>query len=163
MEDASQLVAIFKRVAKLAGANMPDGSLTVEVLRKPHTQPSSLPPGKMAAYVFLWGDSCLKVGKVGPRSQPRYTSQHYNPNSSNSNLAKSILKHKADFGPSNLTDATVGDWIKTETDRMNFLFDQRVGIPVLSLMESFLQCRLRPKFEGFDSQKQSPNSKLKAT
>lgn len=153
MIEINQLIADFASVAVLAGVSIPDAAVTAEVLRKPHVQPTALPPGKMAVYVFLWGDSCLKVGKVGPHSQARYTSQHYNPNSSNSNLAKSILKQGLDLGLPSLSDKTVGNWIKTETNRVNFLLDQKLGIPVLSLMESFLQCRLRPKFEGFDSQK----------
>jgi len=153
MENIDQLVASFQAVAKLAGVDVPNDCITAEMLRKPHSQPSSLPSGKMAVYVFLLGESCLKVGKVGPKSQARYTSQHYNPNSSNSNLAKSILKNKTELGLPNLTDSTVGDWIKSETDRMNFIFDQTLGISILSLMESFLQCRLKPRFEGFDSQK----------
>ena len=153
MIEVNQLIADFASVAGLAGVSIPDSDVTSEVLRKPHVPPTALPPGKMAVYVFLWCDSCLKVGKVGPRSQARYTSQHYNPNSSNSNLAKSILKQGLDLGLPSLSDTTVGNWIKTETDRVNFLLDQKLGIPVLSLMESFLQCRLRPKFEGFSSQK----------
>ena len=153
MIGVNQLIADFASVAALAGVSIPDAAITAEVLLKPHVPPTALPSGKMAVYVFLWGNSCLKVGKVGPRSQARYTSQHYNPNSSNSNLAKSILKQGLELGLPSLSDTTVGNWIKTETDRVNFLLDQKLGIPVLSLMESFLQCRLRPKFEGFGSQK----------
>ena len=153
MKELNRLVEDFKKVAQLAGVDVPDGSITVEKMNAPHSPPTSLPSGKMAVYVFMWDGKCLKVGKVGQKSQARYTSQHYNPNSSNSNLAKSILKHKKELGPANLTDSTIGDWIKSNTDRVNFILDQNLGIPVLSLMESFLQCRLRPKFEGFDSQR----------
>ena len=153
MTDANQLVADFVSIAELAGVEIPAATVRAEVLPKPHTSPRLLPSGKMAVYVFLWGDLCLKVGKVGPRSQARYTSQHYNPRSSNSNLAKSILKHKSELGLVHLGDTTVGDWIKAETGRINFLLDQDLGVPILSLMEAFLQCRLRPKFEGFESQK----------
>jgi hypothetical protein len=34
---------------------------------------------------------------------------------------------------------------QAEFDRVNFLMDERIGVPVLSLLESFLQCRLRPR------------------
>jgi hypothetical protein len=47
----------------------------------------------------------------------------------------------------------VGAWIKTNVDRTNYLLDAERGIPVLTLLESFLQCRLRPRFEGFESQR----------
>jgi hypothetical protein len=153
MTNPKQLVTEFASAAKLAGIDIPPGAITAEIQRKPHTPPSTLPQCKMAVYVFIWGDHCLKVGKVGPKSLARYTSQHYNPNSSKSNLAKSILKQKSPLGVPHLTETNVGDWIKHNTDRINFLLDQNLGTPVLSLMEAFLQCRLKPKFEGFESQK----------
>ena len=106
----------------------------------------------MAVYVFVWNDICLKVGKVGPNSNARYTSQHYNPRSSNSNLAKSILQAKDNLGLINVSESNVGAWIKSNTDRINILLDANLGIPVVTLLESFLQCRLHPKFEGFESQ-----------
>ena len=153
MENFKHLVEDFKKVARLAGMEVSDKDIALEIEKSPHRPPTSLPSGKMAVYVFMWGDDCLKVGKVGTRSQARYTSQHYNPNSSNSNLAKSILKHKNELGLTNLTESTIGNWIKSNTDRMNFILNRELGIPVLTLLEAFLQCRLRPKFEGFDSQR----------
>jgi hypothetical protein len=153
MIDVNQVIADFTSVADLAGVSIPEDAITAEVLGRPHTPPTALPPGKMAVYVFLCGDSCLKVGKVGPRSQARYTRQHYNPNSFKSNLSKSILKKGLELGFPSLSETAVGNWIKTETDRVNFLLDKKFGIPVLSLLESFLPGRLRSKFEGFDSQK----------
>ena len=137
----------FIEVARLSGISLSPRDIHVEILRAPHS-PSTLPPGKMAVYVFLLGDECLKVGKAGPNSGPRYLFQHYNPDSSRSNLAKSLLKEHP-----HLTKESVGDWIKNHTDRINFLLDQRVGIPALSLLEVFLQCRLRPRYEGFESQR----------
>ena len=152
-KEIDQLVTDFRQVAKLAGVDITAASITREMSRKPHIPPTELRSGKMAVYVFLWDDDCLKVGKVGPKSQARYTSQHYNPNSSNSNFAKSILKEKTKLGLHNLTESTVGDWIKSNTDRLNIELDESWGIPLLSLLEVFLQCRLKPKFKGFDSQK----------
>jgi hypothetical protein len=153
MKEFNQLVEDFKKVAKLAGVEVSDNSITVEILGSPHSPPTSLPSGKMAVYVFMWNNQCLKVGKVGQKSQARYTSHHYDPKRSNSNLAKSILDHKKRLGLADLTDSTIGDWIKSNTNRINFILDQNLGVPVLSLMESFLQCRLKPRFEGFDSQR----------
>jgi hypothetical protein len=110
------------RVAKLAHVTKANAAIEAEVLQKPHVPPSALPTGKMAVYVFLWDEWCLKVGKVGPRSHARYASQHYNPHSSKSNLAKSLLKHKSKLELSTLTDATVGSWIKGKrTESTSFL------------------------------------------
>ena len=107
----------------------------------------------MAVYVFEWKGQCLKVGKVGPNSQARYTSQHYGPSSSNSNLAKSVLGGRDELGISAVSKSNVGAWIKNNVDRTNYLLDSECGIPMLTLLESFLQCRLKPRFEGFESQR----------
>ena len=153
LNNPETLIDDFRRVAGLAGVNMSDTALSVETLPAPHRPPSAFPQEKMAVYAFVWKGQCLKVGKVGPNSHTRYTSQHYSPLSSNSNLAKSILSARHTLGLANVSEASVGSWIKTDVDRYNFLLDLLYGIPVLTLLESFLQCRLRPRFEGFESQR----------
>ena len=147
-----ELLYDFVQAAKLAGIAISETDISAEELPAPHSPPSSLPRGKIAVYVFSWRNECLKVGKVGPRSQARYTSQHYSPGSSNSNLAKSILKEKKELGLADLDKTKIGNWIRKNTDRINFIVDASLGIPTLTLLEAFLQCRLKPKFEGFDSQ-----------
>ena len=153
MKDVEQIILDFVHIAELAGLEAKRDDIQIEMLTAPHTPPSALPKGMMAVYVFFWRTQCLKVGKVGPKSQARYTSQHYSPKSSNSNLAKSILKDVLPLGIDGITDQTVGNWIKHNTDRVNFLVPESLGIPLLSLLEAFLQCRLKPRFEGFDTQK----------
>ena len=148
-----KLIADFTDMAKLAEITLGTNDIIAKELKAPHSPPRDLPTGKMAVYVFFWKDQCLKVGRVGKKSQARYTSHHYNTSSSNSNLAKSVLKDKEKLGLNHLTKTSVGNWIKTETDRINFLMDIKAGVPTLSLLETFLQCRLKPRFEGFDSQK----------
>ena len=146
------IAADFITIARLAGVELPAGALTVESLPAPHAPPTRLPAGKMAVYVFARGEDVLKVGKVGAKSQARYTSQHYNPGSAMSTLAASIL---ADGGRHGLTEsdtARVGQWIRESVDRVNFLLDERLGMRVLTLLEAFLQCRLNPRYEGFKSQ-----------
>ena len=144
--DAQQTIDDFCRVAGLAGVELSRDAIMTEHLEAPYHSPSSLPSGKMAVYVFLFGDQCLKVGKAGPRSQARYRSHHYNPRSSSSNLANSILSHQNELGLGKLDESTIKDWIKEHTDRFNFLIDSHIGIPILSLLEAFLQCRLHPRF-----------------
>jgi len=151
--DPETLVANFIRVADMAGITIRPEAVAVEMLPPPHRPPSLLPAGKMGVYIFHWGSQCLKVGKVGPRSQARYTSQHYNPGSSNSNLAKSILKDRENLGIAGIDEGNVGAWIRENTQRVNILLDDVAGAPALSLLESFAVCCLRPRFEGFASQK----------
>ena len=151
--DINTLIDDFLKIAILSDRNITRDALSFEILHAPHTPPSILPRMKMAVYMFIWKGQCLKVGKVGPNSQARYTSQHYNPSSSNSNLAKSILSAETDLGLPMLSEGNVGAWIKSNVDRVNFLINSDCGIPVLTLLESFLQCRMKPKFEGFESQR----------
>lgn len=149
--DTEALIADFLQVAGLAGVALSREMIEVEELPAPHAPPSSLPQGRMAAYVFLWGDVCLKVGKVGPKSQARYTSHHYSPGSSRSNLAKSILGDSEIRRPAGLDCDSVGSWIRANTDRLDFLLPKSAGPHALSLLEAFLQCRLRPRYEGPDA------------
>jgi len=107
----------------------------------------------MAVYVFAYGDTTLKVGKAGSNSQARYVSQHYNPASASSTLAASIVKRGGEIGVSDVDFQSVSEWLKDETDRINILLDTEVGIDALSLLETFLHCRLKPVFEGFSSQR----------
>jgi hypothetical protein len=150
--DIKALVANFIRVADLAGVTVTPETLAVEILPAPH-RPPILPAGKMGVYIFQWGNQCLKVGKAGPRTHARYRYQHYRPRSSNSNLAKSILKEQENLGIAGIDESNVGEWIKENTDRINILLENAAGVPVLNLLEAFLQCRLKPRFEGFSGQK----------
>jgi hypothetical protein len=153
ISDVGALLADFCRVAAIAGFAVTDRDIVHETLPAPHKS-SRLPAGKQAAYVFsVPGPSplVLKVGKVGPNSNERYQFQHYNPGSAGSNLAKSLLhapEHWQRLAIVALDESSVGDWIKQHTDRENFLIPEEGGRFLLSLLEVFLQCRLRPMFEG---------------
>ena len=147
-----QLSADFLRVAKLADMPIHEDAIRVEVLPMPH-RPSSLPKGKMGVYVFSDKERVLKVGKAGPRSQARWTSQHYNAGSAPSTLAGSLLKDEDAVRRCGLNEENVSDWIRENTDRVNFLLDAGEGVWILTLLEAFTQCRLRPVFEGFANQR----------
>ena len=147
-----QALTDFTAVARLAGVTLAADDIRVEALPAPHASPTRLPAGQMAVYVFTHGDDVLKVGKVGPKSQARYTSQHYNPGSAKSTLAASMIADAERMGLGEVDMAEIGNWIRANVDRVNILLPAHLGIPVLALLESFLQCRLRPRYEGFKSQ-----------
>lgn len=147
----------FVKAAALAGLEVPRADIEVVCLPAPHRPPSSLPAGKLAVYVFMYDDRCLKVGKAGPNSAARYCSQHYGFNAP-STLAKSILKHRSDIGVSGLTEQSAKDWICRHTTRLDFLMPSRHGVFALSLLEAFIHCRLQPEFEGFASQRLQTNN-----
>ena len=150
-----QLVRDFLTVAELAGTKLQPDAVRVEALLMPHKPPSNLPVGNMAVYVFLDGDRVLKVGRVGSNSGARYTSQHYNPRSSGSNLAKSLLGDKAAVQRYDLNYGNVSAWIKKNTDRVNLIVDSSLGMGLLTLLEAFVQCRLPPVYEGSQNQRSS--------
>jgi hypothetical protein len=108
--------------------------------------PLQLPADKAAVYIFKWNDTYLKVGKVNENSNARYQSQHYNPNSSNSNLSKSLLGD-AEF-QALLGNANVGNWIKENTIRFNILIPTNFGKNFVHFAEAFFILKCNPKFEN---------------
>lgn len=147
-----QILDDFAIVASLAGVTLPMVDIQVEACAAPHVPPTRLPVGKIAVYVFTHGSDVLKVGKIGPNSHARYISQHYNPGSARSTLAASLIADAERIGLGEGDMVEIGNWIRANVDRVNILLPAQLGIRVLTLLESFLQCRLRPRYEGFKSQ-----------
>jgi hypothetical protein len=153
-----KLLADFMQVAALAHLPIAASDIHYEVLSAPHKRPSRLPTGKKVVYVFCSENHCLKVGRASGKSQARFTSQHYLPNSCNSNLAKSLLADIARVGATSLfftaescasiTAANIAQWIEQHTTRYHFFVDETHDAPILALLEIFLQCRLCPLFES---------------
>jgi hypothetical protein len=146
-KDIEDALMAFVTVAKLAGEPITLDEFNVEYLPAPHKQPSSLPKGKMAIYAFCWNNEWLKIGKAGPNSNARYTSQHYT-GSALSTLAGSLANdpHKCNFIGIDRQD--LGRWIKKSTCRVNILIPDHRRKDLLSLLEVFLHSRLRPHYEG---------------
>ena len=153
--DPEQLREDFLVVAKLGDIKIQREDIYInKILKGQHEKLRELPKGKTAVYVFSYKKHVLKVGRVGPRSQARYMSQHYKPCSSRSNLAKSLLKNENATRDHCLTIENVGGWIRKKTDRVNFIFDVNVDKRAPKLLEAFAQCRLEPVFEGPNQSKQ---------
>jgi hypothetical protein len=109
-------------------------------------KPQSLPTNMAAVYIFKWNETYLKVGKVNAKSNARYQFQHYNPDSSKSNLSKSLL-NDAEF-QALLGDAFIGDWIKENTTRFNILIPTSFGKNFVHFAEAFFILKCNPKFES---------------
>jgi hypothetical protein len=139
----------------------PEARVTHEVLRAPHI-PKSLPLGKCAVYVFslsaahgltceAGGGRVLKVGRVGPNSNARFQSQHYNPGSAMSSLARSLLEGEglwSYLGIERLNDTDMGAWIRRNTDRDHFYLPASVT-NLLPRVEKLVRGRLGGAvFEG---------------
>ena len=155
--DLPELLHSVQLVLRAAGYDIADADIQYEWTPAPHHPPSSLPTGMQAVYCFILGDQCLKVGKAGPNSAARYVSHHYGA-SAPSTLAKSIASARdaaMQVLRRNQRDAldttdirSVGAWIRNNTGRLNVLAPASAGPNALSLIEAFLQCRLKPLFEG---------------
>jgi len=153
MSDYADIVREFLQVAALARIPIKDSEIEIQFAPAPHDPPAFLPKGKFAVYVFMFGDRCLKVGKAGSKSAARFCSQHYGANRAPSTLAKSLINAQI-AGDKTVLDANnVSGWMRSNTSRINFLLPSSFGPTALSLLEVFVQCRLKPEFEGFASQR----------
>ncbi len=155
IENVNTIIADFKRAYGLDAIE-----IAHEAQPGPHA-PHSLPKGTCAVYVFSLSPSCgglcdagpnraLKVGKAGPKSNARFQSQHYHPNSARSNLAKGLLESRGRWhylGINNLVRETIGQWICQHLDRDNFYLDA-TKVDLLNHLEKYLKARLGPVFEG---------------
>ncbi|HVB64932.1 MAG TPA: hypothetical protein VNE17_09385 [Nitrolancea sp.] len=147
-DEIENAISAFLSVAELAGDPISITDTRVEYLPAPHRQPVRLPPGMMAVYAF-WGDDVwLKVGKVGPKSNARYTSQHYYSGSAMSTLAGSLSSDPHMLTIAGFDPLSAGEWIRKSTHRANILLPAQRRPELLSLLEAFLHLRLRPRYEG---------------
>ena len=155
--DPQEIVDTLVEAGRLAGVSIELHEIRHEVLPAPHRRPSSLPVGAQAMYAFLLGNACLKVGKAGPKSQARFTSQHYG-DKAWSTLAKSIIKDKSPILKlvsagarreiEELTIASAGHWLEQNTARFHIFLPAIAPACALAFAEAFAQCRLRPIYEG---------------
>lgn len=144
IEDA---IRDFISVADLANVSIRWEDFELEYLEAPHKSPTRLPKGKMAIYAFWYDGEWLKIGMAGPKSNARYTSQHYNIRSARSTLSASLVNDPRMVESSEVSAETVGDWIKYETCRVNILIDEGYDKLLLNLLEAFLHLRLNPRYE----------------
>lgn len=159
MTDIDDVVGDFIAWAAGQGLGPARAEVRVERLGRPHT-PAALPSGWQGVYGFQCEGTWLKVGKAGPKSGARWISQHYNPGSAMSTLAFSLVKygHYATMDHPSLpglrttlrgvSPDDIGEWIRRNTERVNFLLRTEMGASGLSQLESIAHARLKPVFEG---------------
>ena len=160
IENIEGLLTAFAESARAVKLMPVLPSLRHEVLRAPHKPPPRLPVGYAAVYIFSlsgdYGAGCpaganrvLKVGKVGANSSARFCSQHYLPNSANSNLARSVINEKvlwAYLGISTLDESTVKSWMLAHLERDHIFVPAGEGTE--REIERYCRGRLGPVFEG---------------
>lgn len=152
----NKLLEDFVKIAQLAGVPIALTEIKVEELLAPHCSPTSLPIGKLAVYVFMYGERCLKIGKAGTKSTARNCNEQYDLNAVNT-VAKSLIKNQTHFSLTGLNGSNIDNWIYQNTNRINVLFPSKFGVALLLLLESFMQCRLNPELDGFGRQSSLTN------
>ena len=114
-----------------------------------------------AVYIFYLSERCdltkeksrfFKIGRVGPKSTARFDGHHYNPKSSGSNLAKSILQSKKEYNL-NVNKRSVKSFIENNFIRLNILFLDAAPEFSNELVEAILHYKYNPLFEGPISQR----------
>ncbi len=105
-----------------------------------------------AVYVFYYpdGKKYLKIGEVGGKSSARFFSQHYNPRSAKSTLAKSIVESNEFRTKENkpVCDDNVKCWMEENLQRIDIIFTESSNRFVSKFVESYLHFILQPRFEG---------------
>jgi hypothetical protein len=131
----------------------------IEALEVPH-RPIALPIGWQGIYCFRFDSAWLKVGKAGPKSGPRWVSQHYKPTRALSTLACSLIRYahvttSEDPRTPNLKASLqrvspdeIAEWIKANTERVNLLIRAEMGAGSLARLEAIGHRILDPVFEG---------------
>jgi len=143
--EITDAVKDFLCVCALAKTESSAADFEIDYQPAPH-KPKGLPKGKLAIYIFAYDSEMLKIGRAGVKSKSRFTYQHYKFKKEGSNLTKSILTDN-NF-PVDIEESNVGEWIKTNCDRLNVFINENKGLNLLKLLEAFLHQRYFPRYEG---------------
>ena len=139
-------IVIFKKIVDSNNRKYNIKKYSIKILYAPH-EPNKKPKNKFAIYAFVHNGKFLKIGKCGPKSYARFNYQHYNPKSTNSNLAKSILLDKNNYSKYKINKTNIAKWIKNNCTRIEVIFDDRVKDNYITYLESLLILELEPKYE----------------
>jgi hypothetical protein len=156
LPDPKKLINDFAADLKMyVGISADTSRILYDLWEAPHSA-KDLPACAGAVYVFSLSprndaragrDRVLKVGKAGPNSNARFRYQHYKAGSAMSTLAGAIQNNRLLWGYIGFFDdsADVGEWIRQNTDRNNFYFqDDRL----IGYFEVYAKACLSPVFEG---------------
>lgn len=154
-----ELIRDFGAAASIAGTAGWPCEIRGEVLPAPHRPPSSLPAGFGAVYAFALGSAStapagggrvLKVGKAGPNTAARFTSQHYSPRAARSTLAGSIIRYPILWpwlGVTAEDTASIRSWMTTKLDRLH-IFVRQPTPEFLTMVELYVRARIGSVYEG---------------
>lgn len=148
-----ELLSEFKSRISLSSITLSESDIKIEILPPSHQQKGTklskkeYEDKKVAAYLFFLNDLCLKVGMAGTKSYPRVASHHYSVNAP-STLLGSILLDEKDFGVNYPYGPDPVVWMKNNLTKINIFINKEPGENILKDLETFLQRKLKPKYEG---------------
>ena len=140
----NQKMRYIEEVTCQLGYGINEGDYYIEDMGCPHKQPTKLPDGYAAVYIFAYKDEFLKIGKVNANSGPRFVSQHYGL-SARSTLAKSLCSDER-FVVLGVNQENVKAWMLENLHRINVYI--KADKAKTELVEAVLHYALRPRFEG---------------
>ena len=146
-DEVARKMRIVESLSKELGDAITSIDYYIEDMGCPHKQPSSLPTGFSAVYMFVLENNdeyqFLKIGKANSKSQARFVSQHYG-FSAQSSLAKSLY-NDPEF---NIDKENVKEWMLANLRRINIYIRSDCGKAVTELVEAVMHYAFRPKYEG---------------
>lgn len=152
--EKEEIYAVIESVTNSLGKTLDRNYYKVENRGVPHI-PEKLPTNKMAIYMFCCNGIFLKIGKVGSSSsKDRYYNHHYQYKGANSTLAKSII-NDVNVKINNVNERNIGEWIKSNCQRIDIIIDDKIDIFTLNLIEVAMHYKYKPIYEGFKSQRNS--------
>lgn len=151
--EKEEIYAVIESITNALGKPLDRGSYEVKDRGVPHI-PERLRINKRAVYMFCYNGIFLKIGKVNPLSKNRYYEHHYRYNGANSTLAKSIIDDE-NVKIDNVNEKNIGEWIKSNCQRIDIIIDDQIDIFTLNLIEAALHFKYKPIYEGYKSQRKS--------
>jgi len=150
IDNVREKMKYLEKITKDLGDALLPSNYYIEDMGCPHRQPSRLPEGHAAIYIFVYGDEAkyefLKIGKANAKSGAWFISQHYG-FSAPSTLAKSLCADE-EFLRAGVSDINVKAWMLNNLHRINIYIKTDQGKAVTELVESVLHYTFRPRYEG---------------
>ena len=139
-----QKMKFIEDITRQLGNELYETDYYIEDLGCPLKQPTKMPAGYAAIYIFVYQDEFLKIGKVNSKSNPRFVSQHYG-FSAPSTLAKSICSD-SEFISLGINPDNVKPWMLSNLHRINIYIKSDKA--TTELVEAVMHYTFRPRFEG---------------
>ena len=150
IDEIKSTMEYIEEITKKLGDVITKDDYYIEDMGCPHKQPTQLPSGYAAIYMFVYGNDTeyefLKIGKANAGIGVRFTSQHYGFDAI-STLAKSICFDK-EFQNKGVAPNNVKEWMLNNLRRINIYIKTSCGMKATEFVEALMHYKFNPRFEG---------------